>query len=83
MSGASSPTPRGACCSNNSGVHAMAGMKIIPLLVAGDNAVREDVYHALHVMTHAVRVDLQSKIDQITNDLKVIRADVDKLMEEG
>jgi hypothetical protein len=61
----------------------MAGMKVIPLLVAGDDRVREDVLLVARTMVHGLRTNTETQLIEITRKINALRRDVDRLIKNG
>jgi hypothetical protein len=59
----------------------MAGMKIIPLIAAGDDRVRDDLILILRTMVHAIRVDLTHRLDEMQSQIIGLQRRVDRLEE--
>ena len=59
----------------------MSNAKIVSMIDHAEQRVKEDMYVALHTVTHSVRADLQAKTDAIGVKIDKLRADVDQLQE--
>ena len=74
--------PRPRETASGSGVLAVAQMKIVPLIAAGDERVREDVLLILRSITHAIRTDLTQRLDEIQSQLTGLRRRADLLEDD-
>jgi hypothetical protein len=60
----------------------MSGGKIIPIVAAGDQAVRNDVHAAMEAAVRAASAQLNDKVNPLMHRLIVLSARVDRLEQQ-
>jgi TATA-binding protein-associated factor Taf7 len=60
----------------------MSGGKIIPIVAAGDQAVREDVVRALEATVRAAKTQLDAAVNPLMHSIATLNARVDRLEQQ-